>query len=139
MPRACSVTLAGRHDSAQHYSISAALAATAGSPFADAVGLYKELEDSQGGSGFSFNDLAADRAGTRFGELATANPAGAHKAQSLARAAFAEAVIFPNVKDLPEDMRQEEFQRRFGGTGGTAYSRLAAEIEQRVGALAMFR
>ena len=138
-PAPRNVTLAGRHDSAQHYSISAALAATAGSPLADAVGLYKELEDSKGGSGFSFNDLAADRAGTRFGELATTNQTGAHKVQGLARTAFAEAVIFPNVKDLPEDMQQEEFQRRFGGTGGAAYRRLAAEIEQRVGALAMFR
>ena len=138
-PAPRNVTLAGRRDSAQHYTISAALAATAGSPLANAVGLYKELEDSRGGSGFSFNDLAADRAGTRFGEFATANQIGANKVQALARATFAEAVIFPNVKDLPEDMQKDEFQRRFGGTDGAAYKRMMAEIEQRVGALAIFR
>jgi len=37
-----------------------------GTPLADAVGLWKELADARrGGSGFSFNDIAADRAGTR--------------------------------------------------------------------------
>ena len=80
-PAARRVTLASRGDTAQHFTISAALAATAGSPLSDAVGLYKELEDSRGGSGFSFNDLAADRAGTRFGELATASGDGARKLQ----------------------------------------------------------
>ena len=39
----------------------------------DVIGLYKEIEDSRGGSGFSFNDIAADRAGTRFGEKAVAS------------------------------------------------------------------
>ena len=33
----------------------------------DAIGVYKEVRDSRGGSGFSFNDMAANRAGTRFG------------------------------------------------------------------------
>lgn len=46
------------------------LAAYAGTPLADVVGLFKEMEDSRGGSGLSFNDIAADRAGTRMGELA---------------------------------------------------------------------
>ena len=138
-PAPRNVTLAGRHDSAQHYSVSAALAAAAGSPLADAVGLYKELEDSRGGSGFSFNDLAADRAGTRFGELATTSAVGAQKVQSLARDAFVQAVIYPNLKDLPEDLQEDEFKRRFGGVGGVAYTKMAAEIERRVAALAIFR
>ena len=67
--RRVELTLNGRHDSAQHFVISAALAAWAGEPVAEAIGLYKELDDARRGSGFSFADLAADRAGTRFGEL----------------------------------------------------------------------
>jgi hypothetical protein len=84
MPR--KVTLNGRTDSPQHFTISAALAAHAGSPLSDAIGLYKEVDDSRRGSGFSFNDLAADRAGTRFGDLATRSPASARQLQQ--RVAF---------------------------------------------------
>ena len=72
-PTSRKVTLGGRVDFAQHFAISAALAAGAGGPFADAVGVYKEVDDSRRGSGFSFADIAADRAGARFGEAATAS------------------------------------------------------------------
>jgi hypothetical protein len=134
-PAARNVTLAGRHDFAQHFSVSAALAATAGSPLADAVGLFKEIDDSRGGSGFSFNDIAADRAGTRFGELATSSPAGASRAQRLGTAGLAAGAIFPQVADLPEFMAEAEFKRRYGGTGGAEYKRMMAEIERRIAAL----
>ena len=137
-PAARNVTLAGRHDFAQHYSISAAIAASAGSPLADAVGLYKEVDDSQGGSGFSFNDIAADRAGVRFGELATISPAGAQKAQRAAAGRFTASDMFPEVKDLPEFMQEAEFKRRFGGVGGAEYKKMMVEIERRIAALAVF-
>ncbi len=138
-PAARNVTLAERHDFAQHYSISAAIAASAGSPLADAVGLYKEVDDSQGGSGFSFNDIAADRTGVRFGELATMNPAGAQKAQRAAAGPFSASDMFPEVKDLPEFMQEAEFKRRYGGIGGAEYKKMTAEIERRIAALAVFR
>ena len=54
--------LAGRQDLAKHFAISAAISAHSGAPLADAIGLYKELEDARGGSGFSFDDLAAEPA-----------------------------------------------------------------------------
>jgi hypothetical protein len=137
-PAARHVTLAGRHDFAQHFAVSAALAATAGSPLSDAVGLFKEIDDSNGGSGFSFNDIAADRAGTRFGELATSARAGALKAQKIAPDLTA-GQIFPRVDDLPEFMPASEFKRRFGGIGGVEYKRQMAEIERRVAALPVYR
>lgn len=138
-PAARNVTLAGRHDFAQHFSVSAALAATAGSPLADAVGLFKEVDDSRGGSGFSFNDIAADRAGTRFGELATSSAAGASRVQRLASIDLAANAIFPQVADLPEFMAEAEFKRRYGGTGGAEYRRMMAEIERRIAALPVLR
>ncbi|HEX7234514.1 MAG TPA: hypothetical protein VF243_04520, partial [Nitrosospira sp.] len=58
------ITIDGRDDFAKHFMVSAAIAAYADTALADAIGLYKEIEDSRSGSGFSFNDLAADRAGT---------------------------------------------------------------------------
>lgn len=138
-PAARRVTLASRGDTAQHFTISAALAATAGSPLSDAVGLYKELEDSRGGSGFSFNDLAADRAGTRFGELATASGDGARKLQKLAATGFREADYMPNVRDLPEFLQQAEFKRRYGGVGSAAYAGMVKDIERRIANLPLYR
>ncbi|BDT67259.1 hypothetical protein os1_14340 [Comamonadaceae bacterium OS-1] len=129
--------LAGRTDTAQHFSISAALAATAGSPLADMVGVYKELDDAQGGSGFSFNDLAADRAGTRLGELATG--AGVQKLQQRLAQGLTDADLLPKVSDLPEDLQAAEFQKRFGGVDGPGYKKMATEIERRIAALGLYR
>ncbi|MFN0160803.1 MAG: hypothetical protein ACKVQQ_06205 [Burkholderiales bacterium] len=136
-PAARNVILGGRHDFAQHFSISAAIAAASGSPLADAIGLYKEIDDSRGGSGFSFNDIAADRSGTRFGELAVRS-GGAARVQK-AGAGLLATDIFPEVKDLPEFMQESEFKRRFGGIGAPAYRKMVAEIEQRIAALPLYR
>lgn len=130
--------LNGRDDFPKHFIISAALAAKAGGPLADAVGVYKEIEDSRGGSGFSFNDIAADRAGTRFGEYA-ANPASARRLQQRLRAAISEKDIMPATSDLPEFMPEQEFKRRFGGLDAPAYKKMTAEIERRIAALPFYR
>ena len=71
LPKRRTVTLQGRVDWAQHFIISAALTLVGGDIISDAIGLFKEVEDSRIGSGFSFADLAADKAGTRFGGYAT--------------------------------------------------------------------
>ncbi len=129
-----SVTLMGRQDTPLHFLISAALSAEHGSSLADAVGLYKELSDSRGGTGFSFNDLAADRAGTRLGQLAVRDPLGLQ--QRLA-AGVQEDELMPMVADLPESLTHGEFQRRFGGVGGNAYRQLLRDIEARLDRLAL--
>lgn len=133
------VTLAGRTDLTQHFTISAALAATAGSPLADVVGLYKEMDDARGGSGFSFNDLAADRAGTRLGALAVSGAAGQSRLRKAVVAGLQENDLIPEVRDLPEFMRQDEFVRRFGGVGQPRYQAMVQRIEQRLAALPLYR
>jgi uncharacterized protein YfiM (DUF2279 family) len=130
------VTLAGRVDSAQHFAVSALLAAQAGTPLARAVGVWKELEDSRSGSGFSFADLAADQAGTRLGQaLAAGNDA---VAQRLA-GGVAEADLLPALTDLPEGLGGAAFRARYGGPGDPRYQALAAEIDGRVAALPLYR
>ena len=136
VPAPRTVTLAGRDDFPKHFLISAALAAEAGGALADAIGVYKEVDDSRGGSGFSFNDIAADRAGTRFGELAVRSPA---KLQAALAAGAVEADFMPDVRDLPEFMPEAEFKRRFGGIGAPAYAKMMAEIEARVAARPLYR
>jgi uncharacterized protein YfiM (DUF2279 family) len=137
-PTRQTVTLNGRDDFSKHFIISAALAAKAGGPLSDAVGLYKEIEDSRRGSGFSFNDIAADRAGTRFGEYA-ANPASAQKLQRQLSAGIGEKDLMPATQDLPEFMPEREFIRRFGGVDGREYKKMMAGIERRVAALPLYR
>lgn len=132
------VLLNQRDDFPKHFIISAALAANAGGPLADAVGLYKEVADSRGGSGFSFNDIAADRAGTKFGEYA-AQSATARALQKKLRAGISERDLMPASADLPEFMQEAEFKRRFGGIDAPAYKRMMAEIERRIAALPLYR
>jgi len=139
MPRRHLVTLAGRPDLTQHFTISAVLAATAGSPLSNVVGLYKELDDARNGSGFSFNDLAADRAGTRLGELAVGAVAGRERLRIAAAAGLRERDLVPEVRDLPEFMPQAEFMRRFGGIGQPRYQAMQDRIEQRIAALPLYR
>lgn len=130
------LTLRGRHDSAQHFVVSAALAAWAGEPVADAIGLYKELEDARRGSGFSFADLAADRAGTRFGEQSKAAP---QAFTALLARPPTDADLLPPLDGLPEYLGEREFTRRYGGIDSPAYRKLADEIERRIAALPAYR
>jgi len=125
-----------RPDTALHFLVSAVIAAEDGTPLADAVGVWKELADARRGSGFSFNDLAADRAGTRFGELAVHDPL---RLQQRIAASLADDELLPEVGDLPEGLPQAEFVARFGGVGGAGYNRLLADIEARLDALPLLR
>lgn len=138
-PRPLRVTLSARTDLSQHFSISAALAATAGDPLSDAIGVYKEVSDARGGSGFSFVDLAANRAGTVFGQRATASAAAAADLQRRVLAGIREEALMPPALDLPENLQHAEFVARFGGVGEPAYERVAREIERRIATLTLYR
>lgn len=135
-PRPMLLTLRDRGDLAQHFVISAAIAVMSGEPLAHAVGLEKELADANGGSGFSFVDLAADRAGTRLGRLAAEDP---RRLAAAVAAGFSDAALLPSLDGLPEHMQAAEFQQRFGGVDGEGYRQLSNEIDHRVAALALFR
>lgn len=135
-PATRSVTLYGREDYPQHYLISAAIAAEAGSPLADAIGLYKEVNDARRGTGFSFNDIAADRAGTRFGALAVKAP---QKLQSTLAAGVGESDFMPSVAGLPEFMQEDEFKKRYGSIGAPNYNEVIADIDSRIAATPLFR
>jgi len=131
--------LAGRVDLAQHFALSAYLAASGGADLADAAGVYKELRDSQGGSGFSFADLAADLAGTRLGERATRSASAAAEVQARLAGRREARLFFPEVADLPESLGDEEFRRRFGGVEAPAYRQRVEAIERRIDALPLYK
>ncbi|MBW8329169.1 MAG: hypothetical protein K0M48_08500 [Thiobacillus sp.] len=126
------LSLHGRRDFAEHFMISAALTVNGGSRLANAIGLIKEEEDANKGSGFSFTDLAANRAGVRLGERATGE-AAAQVRQRLA-AARSDADLLPDFRDLPEFMPQAEFNRRYGPIGSPRYLKIIDRIDARIDA-----
>ncbi|HEX2831282.1 MAG TPA: hypothetical protein VHP37_33455 [Burkholderiales bacterium] len=130
------VTLNGREDWARHYTLSAALAVLRHPIAADAAGLMKEeLDALTHGSGFSFADLAADRAGVRFAGAATRSEASARALQARLARGFSAGDFFPAVHDLPENLTTEQFRRDYGGVGAALYRRMVARIEARLDAL----
>lgn len=135
-PKPMHLTLLGRYDSAQHFVISAALAAWAGEPLAQAIGIYKEMDDARHGSGFSFADLAADRAGTRFGELIAGHDP---RLGSSLTGDLRDRDLLPPLAGLPEYLPETEFKRLFGSIGSPAYQRVIGEIERRLDSLPLYR
>lgn len=126
------VNLDGRNDLAKHFIVSAAITAYADTILSDAIGLYKELEDARSGSGFSFNDIAADRAGTRFGEEATANQSSARRIQMLGSLNLKDTDMMPAWSDLPEFMSEPVFKKRFGSIYTSSYRDMMDKIEGRI-------
>jgi len=132
-------TLRGRADWTRHFTVSGALTVVSAVAPSDAAGLLKEELDAGGGSGFSFGDLLADRAGTTFANVATRDEASAAAIQARLAGGFRVDDFFPPADGLPEGIQDAELQSRYGGVGGPLYRRTAEEIERRVSACAAYR
>jgi hypothetical protein len=132
------VRLRGRGDWSRHFMVSAGLTQVSAAAVSDAAGLLKEELDAVRGSGFSFGDLLADRAGTRFGEVAVRNPATARAVQTVLARGWRVDHLMPPADGLPEGLDDAELTQRFGGVGGPGYQALVAEIEARIGRLPDF-
>jgi len=127
------LTLRDRRDLMQHFLISAALTVSTDKGLTDAIGLSKEMEDSQGGSGFSFADLLADRAGVKFAESATANKSNAIQLQEfMSRNDLKESDYMPSHKELPEAITSLEFKKRFIDVKNKKYLFVENELTQRI-------
>ena len=127
-PRRLRPLLHGRRDLAQHLLISAALTIGSDTSVANAIGLYKEIRDSWRGSGFSFTDLAADIAGARLGERATASTVQARNIQRLLAEGVNEDSLLPLINNLPDHLSATDFLLRFKGADSTEYQQLIDAI-----------
>ncbi|MGR8941555.1 MAG: hypothetical protein ACU83P_08195 [Gammaproteobacteria bacterium] len=128
-----------RIDLAQHFIGAAALTASVDSNLAKVMGEQKELSDADSGSGFSFIDLAADKAGTRFGEIATSTPENARKIQKAMAGIRSYSEFMPDPRDLPEKMNADEFKDRFGAINSPEYQKISNEIDARIAALSIYQ
>jgi len=129
-------TLHGRVDFAQHYLFSALLASGVGGRLTDLIGVYKEQSDKVAGSGFSFNDIAADRAGNRFGQRARLM---AQQLQIRVQESDQEDFFMPDVTDMPQYLTAQEFQQRFSGQNSSAYDAMVLAIDQRIDQLGVLQ
>lgn len=132
------VLLNKRIDTAQHFIGSAALTIGGHGAFADMLGLAKEMNDTHHGSGFSFNDLAADRAGVQFGKYAVRSDDDALKIQKILSARSDESLFMPSVKDLPENLDSSQFFGRFSTLDSHEFNVLREKIEGRVVGLPLY-
>ncbi len=129
------VSIKRRHDLVQHYLTSAGLQIAAGENVANAIGEFKEIADTlSGGSGFSFSDIAADRAGVVFA-LQASDTKHARRIQAIMSQAASEDVFFPDIQGLPDNMSKAAFERRYGDVESALYKELLAEIERRIAAV----
>jgi hypothetical protein len=128
-------TVRGRRDLLQHFAVSCAIAALVGPEVAETVGLSKELSDSQGGSGFSFVDLAADLAGV---SLASYVSQGKIPLSRLADS-FAVEDFVPPAAEPGKGIAWDDFVEQFGSPEDDRFLRQQTAIRQRILALPGYR
>lgn len=124
------VTLAGRNDLAKHWAMSAALEVSLGGSIAQSLGVFKELSDSlEGGSGFSFVDLTADRSGERFARAAT-DPQLARFVQTRLAAVTQDQLLAREALDKPEGLDAALFERTYSNIDSPEYAAALAAIDR---------
>lgn len=133
------VKLERRHDWVQHFATTAGLQVAAGSGISNFIGEAKEINDADGPSGFSFTDIAADRTGVRFAEVATRSTPSARQLQSVLSEGTIETDFFPQVSDLPEGLSEVEFKKRYIDIDSEAYGVIIRQIDGRIESLALYQ
>lgn len=131
-PGRVNLTLLGRGDLTKHFLISAAITVSAGTGLANLAGVFKELDDSQGGSGFSFADLAADQAGVKLAEAAVESQDKARLLQERMRAVRQETDFMPRIDRLPEGIMEFEFKGSYKDLESKSYRLMEQEIARRI-------
>jgi hypothetical protein len=126
------VSLSGRHDLMRHFLTSAGLALTAGVEKAHKVGMEKELSDARGGSGFSFVDLTANRAGIQLAVSSTVFKEEALLIQARMSRIKKDTDIMPLTPGLPEGLSEREFTRRYKNTQSKSFRVISQTIDDRI-------
>jgi hypothetical protein len=124
-------TMYGRHDLAQHFVLSCALAVQLGPTAAEQAGIAKEIKDAHGDSGFSFVDLSADMAGVTF---ATQVRDGKISLDKLANS-FNIRDFVPEFKELKEGIAWDEFVHDYVSVNDNRYQIIRSEIQNRIQSL----
>lgn len=128
-----------RIDVPQHFIASALFSAVDSSLLSQLLGVEKEVGDSQHGSGFSFIDLSADRAGMRFGQLAIASKKLARKLQENMSRIRDYSAFLPDIQGLPENMDEQAFKEKFVNVESNSYKEMIRVIDKRISDLPLYQ
>lgn len=132
--------LRGREDLTKHFIYSAALQQLGDVDIGLSIGEAKELLDSiSGGSGLSFADIAADKAGLQFAQFITSSQSNADFSQSQLNNIKDENSFFPFIHDLPEGFKGSNFQRIISNTNSNNYLMVENEIDKRIQQLSLYK
>lgn len=126
-------------DMAKHFMVSAVLTAAGAETLAHKLGQQKELSDAKSGSGFSFIDLASDRAGLQFGKTAILSAIKARELQKRIANIADYTFFMPEVRDLPEKMSDKEFKKQFTSVQSAKYKDMLKKIDQRISSLEIYQ
>jgi len=134
------LSLLKRRDLMKHFLISSALAVSTNKALSDTIGLSKELDDSDGGSGFSFADLLADRAGVKLAQVATESEASARKIQAfLSQKNIKETDFMPPYTKLPEPITALQFKQEYIDIHNEKYLFVEQELQQRIDSRSLYK
>lgn len=133
------VTLQGRVDLQKHFIYSMALQMFSTHGASDALGEFKEfLDTNSGGSGFSFADLQADRAGTRLAMILTKSQQHALQAQTLL-ATITDEQLLPSIEGLDEGLNEKKFENSYQNVDSEDYKQTLSEIDNRLKTLNVYQ
>lgn len=127
-----------RFDLAKHWTLSAALAATSGAQFSQAMGEWKELADSvskrsefaEGDpSGFSFIDIAADRSGFLMAQTATDTERAPSMAIRMSRI-DQDAILPSTLMTLEEGLPESVFVQKYGTIRDARFLEKVRQIDE---------
>lgn len=121
-------TMRERLDLTKHFFVSGHLHVAIGKTAAVASGLAKEMSDSQGGTGFSFIDMAANRAGIIFAENVLSDKL---ELQRIAEEFHVDDYL-PTLRGLEEGLQAEQLNEQYGGEGQPTINEVLEGIEERV-------
>ena len=124
--------LRNREDLSRHFLVSSAITALSDSKLAQFIGVDKELSDSMGGSGFSFADLAADRAGVMLAKRALHSKEQAHLIQQRLANTTQSHDFMPTINHLPEGLEAVDFKALYTDTNSTTYQQVIQIIDERI-------
>lgn len=131
--------LHNRNDLARHFIISAALELLSEEGMSLAIGEFKELMDrGNGGSGYSFVDLAADMSGNEFAQVATEISTAVDVQNAMARIQ-SELEIIPAIEGLPEGLSKQAFIEQYERVDSMAYLKEVKEIKRRINLLPLYQ
>lgn len=132
-------TLRGRGDLVLHFLYSVILEQMSNTNIGLNIGELKELLDTNnGGSGYSFADLAADKAGLMFSSKLTTSTEQAIYAQNLLANTNNENIFFPAINKLPEGLQENEFKKLFNNINSPEYKKQTQYIDRIISKLALY-